>query len=105
MRRIAAFTALLCLAIGLAHADEPITIGERITIQSKILDEERTILVSTPPGYEQTTQRYPVLYMTDGGAHLSHTRGTVDFLARNGLMPQVIIVAVAMDQWIRRVTA
>jgi predicted alpha/beta superfamily hydrolase len=32
--------------------------------------------------------------MTDGDAHLTHTRGTVDFLARNGLMPQVIIVGV-----------
>jgi predicted alpha/beta superfamily hydrolase len=94
MRRIAAFTALLCLTIGLAHADDPITIGERITIKSKILDEERTILVSIPPGYEQTTQHFPVLYMTDGGAHFSHTRGTVDFLSRNGLMPQVIIVGI-----------
>jgi predicted alpha/beta superfamily hydrolase len=59
-----------------------------------LLDEERTILVSKPPGYDQTRQRYPVLYMTDGDAHLVHTRGTVDFLARNGLMPQVIVVGV-----------
>ncbi len=83
------------MTAGFAFAGEPITIGETIQLPSKVMDEERTILISTPPGYDQTQERYPVLYMTDGAAHLSHTRGTVDFLARNGLMPQLIIVAVA----------
>lgn len=94
MRRALVALLLLCLATGLAGAGEPITIGETITLPSKIMGEERTILVSTPPGYDQSSQSYPVLYMTDGNAHLSHTRGTVDFLARNGLMPQVIVVGV-----------
>jgi predicted alpha/beta superfamily hydrolase len=86
--------AVLCLAVGSVFAGEPITIGEEVTLESKILDEERTILVSTPPGYDHNDHRYPVLYMTDGNAHLTHTRGTVDFLARNQLMPQVIIVGI-----------
>jgi len=94
MRRVVFLCVTIFLAAGLSSAGEPITIGETITIQSKVLDEERTILVSTPAAYDQTRQRYPVLYMTDGDAHLTHTRGTVDFLARNGLMPQVIIVGV-----------
>jgi predicted alpha/beta superfamily hydrolase len=94
MKRFAIFACLLWLAFGASHAGEPITIGETVTIPSKILGEERTILVSTPPTYDQSSQHYPVLYMTDGGAHLTHTRGTVDFLARLGLMPQVIVVGV-----------
>jgi predicted alpha/beta superfamily hydrolase len=94
MRRLALSFALIALVAGTVVAGEPITIGETVTVQSKILGEERTILVSTPPNYEQTGQRYPVLYMTDGNAHFTHTRGTVDFLARNGLMPQVIIVCI-----------
>ena len=94
MKRFAILVSLLWLGFGAVHAGEPITIGETVTIPSKILGEERTILVSTPPIYDQSSQRYPVLYMTDGGAHLTHTRGTVDFLARVGLMPQVIIVGV-----------
>jgi len=94
MRRALFALLLLGLAAGFAGAGEPITIGETITLPSKIMGEERTILVSTPPGYDQSSQSYPVLYMTDGNAHLSHTRGTVDFLARNGLMPQVIVVGV-----------
>jgi len=94
MKRFAILVPLLLLAFGVVHAGEPITIGETVTIPSKVLGEERTILVSTPPTYDQSSQRYPVLYMTDGGAHLTHTRGTVDFLARLGLMPQVIVVGV-----------
>jgi predicted alpha/beta superfamily hydrolase len=94
MKRSLITLTVLCLAVGSVVAGEPITIGETVTLQSKILDEKRTILVSTPPGYDQTGQHYLVLYMTDGDAHLTHTRGTVDFLARNGLMPQVIIVGV-----------
>ena len=35
-----------------------------------------------------------MLYMTDGGDHLTHTRGTVDFLVSNGLMPDLVIVGV-----------
>ena len=33
---------------------------------SEILGNERTIIVWTPPGYENSTKRYPVLYMHDG---------------------------------------
>jgi predicted alpha/beta superfamily hydrolase len=94
MKRFVILVTLLWFAVGAGYAGEPISIGETVTIQSKILGEERTILVSTPPAYDQSSQRYPVLYMTDGGAHLTHTRGTVDFLARLGLMPQVIVVGV-----------
>lgn len=91
-------SAVLVLAVlasvGTLAAGEPITIGETVKIPSKILGEERTLLISTPANYAQSTERYPVLYMTDGDSHILHTRGTVDFLARNGLMPDCIIVGV-----------
>lgn len=73
---------------------QPISIGEVAKIHSKILGEERTLLISTPLNYQGTSEPYPVLYMTDGGDHLIHLRGTVNFLARNGLMPEVIIVGI-----------
>jgi len=73
-------------------------------MKSKIMGEDRTVLISTPPGYEEGSERYPVLYMTDGDQHLTHTRGTVDFLASNGLMPQVIIVGVSNTDRTRDLT-
>ncbi len=104
MKRILCFVVCLGLASVLAFAGEPITIGETIQLQSKVMGEERTVLISTPPGYERRSQRYPVLYMTDGGQHMTHTRGTVDFLAGNGLMPQVIIVGVTNTDRTRDLT-
>lgn len=92
------FTALfmLCLLAAAAFAQAPAADGNpaRLTLKSAVLGEERTILVRTPAGYERNGQRYPVLYMTDGDAHIFHTSGTVSFLARNNRMPEMIIVGI-----------
>ena len=48
----------------------------KLTIKSSVLGEDRTILVRTPPGYETNKLAYPVLYMTDGDAHIGHTSST-----------------------------
>lgn len=66
----------------------------RLVIKSEVLGEERTVLIRTPFGYERNGQRYPVLYMTDGDAHIQHTSSTIEFLARNGRMPEMIIVGI-----------
>lgn len=66
----------------------------KLTIKSEVLGEERTILVRTPAGYESGNARYPVLYMTDGDAHMGHTSATVEFLARNGRMSDMIVVGI-----------
>jgi predicted alpha/beta superfamily hydrolase len=66
----------------------------KLTINSKVMGEERVILVRTPKGYEQGSDRYPVLYLTDGGQHIGHTSATVEFLAGNGRMPEMIVVGI-----------
>lgn len=94
MRQALAAVCVMACVAALAGAGEPITIGETVKLQSKIMGEERTILISTPANYARGQERYPVLYMTDGGAHLTHTRGTVDFLSAGGIIPNLIIVGV-----------
>lgn len=80
---------------GLGTDGAPVVIGQRYTIHSDVLGEDRTILVATPDGYEtDPAARYPVLYLLDGDAHFHHATGIVDFLADNGRMPRVIVVAV-----------
>ncbi|MEK6283130.1 MAG: alpha/beta hydrolase-fold protein [Acidobacteriota bacterium] len=64
------------------------------TIKSAVLGEDRPILVRTPVGYEASKVGYPVLYMTDGNAHMTHTAGSVEFLARNGRMSEAIVVGI-----------
>jgi predicted alpha/beta superfamily hydrolase len=65
-----------------------------LTIKSTVLGEDRRILVRTPGGYETSKVAYPVMYMTDGDAHITHTSGSIDFLARNGRMSEVILVGI-----------
>lgn len=65
-----------------------------LKLKSDVLGEERTILVRTPAGYEAGNQRYPVIYMTDGDAHIGHTGASVEFLSRNGRMSELIVVGI-----------
>jgi len=71
------------------------TLGRAATVYSRVLGEERTLLVALPSGYELTQTRYPVLYLLDGLANFQHATSTVDFLARNGRIPQMIVMGIA----------
>lgn len=86
--------AILGLATIPAVADT-VRAGERVTLQSKVLGEERTVFVSLPASYERSNQRYPVLYLTDAQWQFEQTRSTANFLSRNELIPEMIIVGVA----------
>jgi predicted alpha/beta superfamily hydrolase len=65
-----------------------------VQLQSKVMAETRTILVRTPASYAQGKRAYPVLYLTDGDRQIGHTAAVVDFLAREGRMPEVIVVGI-----------
>ena len=65
-----------------------------LKINSTVLGEERIVLVRTPQGYEANAQHYPVIYMTDGDSHIAHTSSTIEFLARNDRLPEMIVVAI-----------
>lgn len=97
-----AFRTLLILAVlgplvpqaAVAQVDgEPIVIGETFTLRSQILGEDRQVLVHRPNGYDASKQIYPTLYLLDGDTHFHHTTGIIDFLSRNGRMPQMLVVA------------
>lgn len=75
-----------------------------LTLKSSVLGEERAILVRTPVGYETNKQSYPVLYMTDGDAHIAHTSSSVEFLARNGRMSELIVVGITNTDRTRDLT-
>ncbi|MBN2383847.1 hypothetical protein JXQ70_13310 [bacterium] len=94
-------SVLLCViwsgATVLAGDQESVkkyTIGTIQVIHSDILGEDRPFFVSTPFGYEQSQAHYPVMYVLDGETHFQHASGTVRFLSQNGLIPQMIVVAV-----------
>lgn len=76
----------------------------KTTLKSAVLGEDRVILVRTPPGYEANKASYPVLYLTDGDAHIGHTASTIAFLARNGRTSDLIIVGITNTDRTRDLT-
>ena len=82
----------------------PITLGKQVSIYSEVLGEERPVMIYTPPGYELNNGDYPVMYLLDGDSHLLHTAGITDFLSRNGLMPQMVIVGIPNTERTRDLT-
>ncbi len=77
---------------------------KRVALKSTVLGEERVVLVRTPVGYETNTLKYPVLYMTDGDAHMAHTAGTIEFLVQNGRIADLIVVGVTNTDRTRDLT-
>ena len=96
--------ALLVLCASAAIAQPPTGTIKRLTIKSAVLGEERIVLVRTPAGYETNKVSYPVLYMTDGEGHMGHTSSTVEFLAQNGRIPDLIVVGVTNTDRTRDLT-
>jgi predicted alpha/beta superfamily hydrolase len=77
---------------------------KKLTIKSAVLGEDRVVLIRTPVGYETSKVSYPVLYMTDGDAHINHTASTIEFLNENGRIPELIVVGVTNTDRTRDLT-
>jgi predicted alpha/beta superfamily hydrolase len=92
------------LASAAAIAQPATGTVKTLKLKSAVLGEERTVLVRTPVGYEINKVSYPVLYMTDGDAHMGHTASTIEFLTRNGRISDLIVVGVTNTDRTRDLT-
>jgi predicted alpha/beta superfamily hydrolase len=110
--------SLLLLVVGAATAaatqspvnyaaDDPVPRHATFTIESKAVNEKRVINVYTPPGYGSSGgQKYPVLYMPDGGMKedFPHVANTVDSLIAARAIPPMIVVGIENTERRRDVT-
>ena len=106
LNRIRLLSSLaVLLLISCAAIAQPATgTVKRFVIHSTVLNEDRIVLVRTPAGYETNKLSYPVLYMSDGDAHLGHTTSTIEFLTQNGRIPDLIVVGVTNTDRTRDLT-
>ena len=102
MRRLV--LAVLLIVASAVSAQQPANLPSPVKIASKVLGETRQILVRTPASYRTGTRPYPVLYMTDGDHQLEHTAAVADFLAREGRIPELIIVGISNTDRTRDLT-
>lgn len=67
-----------------------------VKMSSKVLGEERKILIQLPRSYQQNKERkYPVIYQIDGPRLIEQAKQTLEVSVRNNLAPEVIIVGIA----------
>jgi len=92
--RVLAVVVSLMACVAGAAAQAPLTLGETFAVESKVMAEQRRVIVWTPAHYAEGTQAYPVLYVTDADRQFGHTVTTVEFLSRNGRMPPMIVVGI-----------
>jgi predicted alpha/beta superfamily hydrolase len=102
LKRFALAAAVVLLVLSPAspsRAQEPpsLTFGVVDRLHSETLGEDRRLNVFLPPGYEGSSERFPVLYLLDGSAHEDyfHVASLVDFLATYGAMPKVIVIGIS----------
>ena len=73
---------------------EPVIIGEKFQIESKVLAETRTYVVHTPDYYKNRIDAYPVLVLQDAENNFAYTSAAVHLLSANGRIPAMIVVGI-----------
>lgn len=100
MRLILSLIAL-CLtplpAMAQTPEPRPIVIGQSWALPSKTYGGVREVNVWLPPGYGEGQNRYPVLYLLDGGRDqdFHHISGLAQLGTVNGATRDVIVIGVA----------
>ena len=113
--KVAAFCLALQMSPALAtgsSTQEPVNnasilLGQEVSLYSKVLDEERKLLIRLPENYRaDNANGYPVLVTLDGQTHFKHISGTVDWLSNQASrIPEMIVVAITNTQRGRDMTA
>jgi predicted alpha/beta superfamily hydrolase len=70
-------------------------------LNSKILDQQRSIWVHVPASYNSTNQAYPVIYLLDGDGHFKYVSQLVDYLSdydRNRIPEMIVVGIVNIDR-------
>jgi len=75
--------------------DQWLVIGKTVNFHSEVLDEDRSLLIHLPLGYERSNDRYPVMFLLDGISNFHHTTGITYFLSSLNLMPGMIVIGIA----------
>lgn len=94
------FLHLLLLSFAFASSAQTngplVQYGEKYTLHSKILKEDRQYWVYLPPSYKpaHTRKQYPVLYLLDGDSQFQWASQVVQFLSDSFQIPELIVVAI-----------
>lgn len=95
---------MLCVACVGAAFGQVLSLGTSETIRSTILNENRTLFVSLPSGYDESKERYPLLILLDADWRFRRTSAAVENMADGEVMPKTIVVGIVNTQRDRDLT-
>lgn len=101
--------SLLLVFTSKTNAQENVTVGEKQTLFSKILNENREIWVHLPKTYNDSSinpAKYPVIYLLDGEINFEYYAGMTDFLSKAPYadIPECIVVGIKNTERTRDLT-
>jgi predicted alpha/beta superfamily hydrolase len=99
---LAFFTLLQLHAVG--QKGSTYVIGTSHTIQSKVLNEERTYFLELPESYETGSKEYPILVLLDGEVTYHSHSGILKQMVQGGQIPEMIIIAITNVDRVRDFT-
>ena len=104
LQLILLFTALSCKNV--APIQDSIPPHETFILKSSKLSEDRVINVWTPENYTENSEKFPVLYMPDGGLKedFPHLAKTISELIDSKKIPPMILVGIENTQRRRDLT-
>lgn len=96
MKRSIFFTiSFLLLGVNLATSQQTaITIGNHIRIPSDIFNQDRSLSIYLPEGYQDSGKAYPVLYLLDGESWFSYAVSINQLMTSYDYLPDFIIVGI-----------
>lgn len=108
MKKLSTLSLLLFYTLTLL-SQENITIGTTHTLHSKILNEDRKVLIYLPDAYnnkEYELAKYPVVYLLDGEQNFHSFTGISSELSKGPYahIPQMIVVAICNTNRTRDLT-
>lgn len=82
-----------------AQTNSPVVqFGEKNSLHSKILNEDRPYLVYLPPSYkanrDHAPQKYPVIYLLDGEWNFEWVCEVAQFMGDTQKIPELIVVGI-----------
>jgi predicted alpha/beta superfamily hydrolase len=101
------FSLLLLMSCNSTPSiQDPIPEHDTFSIESKLVGERRIINVWTPTNYKNNTEKFPVLYMADGGIKedFPHIANTISELIFAKKIPPMILVGIENTQRRRDLT-
>ncbi len=95
-------TLLILIQFSICSAQQKksdFVIGDKISFESRVLNERRTIVVIPPYNYkDRPDEKFPVVYVLDPGNNLFATFGIVNYYSEMlKIMPRMIIVGIVSN--------